>query len=220
MKRNKSFMISYMQLRTLIGVLGMLLPFICVGGAYVLSDVKIYDSISMYYYSNMRDVFVGILVCVSLFLMTYKGYESIDNVITKVSGIAGFCIAIFPCENLRYTKPVSVFLIGTRTSNYIHLFSAVLFFALLAINSIVIFTKSDKKVIRNTRKYYRNMLFRISGFIILASLAVLILATLLMKETTRINSRITLITEIIMLFSFGISWLVKGGALLKEEKQA
>lgn len=202
----------------LIGVLGMLLPFICVGGAFLLSDIKIYDSISMYYYSNMRDVFVGILICVSFFLMTYKGYELIDNILVKVTGVFGICIALFPCENLAYSKPVGIFMLSNRTTNYVHLISAVLFFLLLAINSIFRFTKSDTKVLRRTKKYYRNLVYRISGYIMIISLSILVLSTLIMNETMRIKSKVTLITEIVMLFGFGISWLVKGGILFKEEK--
>ncbi len=220
MKRNKSFIISYMQLRIFIGLLGMLLPFICVSGALFFADKRIYPSISMYYFSNMRDVFVGILISVSFILMTYKGYEIIDSVLTKITGIAGICIALFPCENIVYLKSASVFMMSNKKTNIIHLISAFLFFLLLALNSIFRFTKSETKVLRGTKKYYRNILYQISGYIIIISLIILVYAILFTSNSLQNNSKIILILEIIMCFSFGISWLVKGGALFKEEKKS
>jgi hypothetical protein len=41
-----------------------------------------------------------------------------------------------------------------------------------------------------------------------------------MEVKVRVESRITSLLEIIVLFAFGISWLAKGGAVFKEEKKA
>ncbi len=89
--------ISYKALRRLIGFLGMLLPIVLIIGGWIFAKDAIQQSISLYYYSNMRDFMVGILFLVGLFLMTYKGTLVIDNVITTITGIAGLSVAIFPC---------------------------------------------------------------------------------------------------------------------------
>lgn len=206
-----------MHLRVLIGILGMLLPFICLCGSLLL-HTKVHDSISMYYHSHMRDIFVGIMIFVSFFLISYKGYTLPDTLIYKITGIAGLCIALFPCKNIVYSRPVGAFLVNNSTSDYIHLIAAFIFFVLLAINSIFLFTKSDTRVLRGTKKYYRNILFRTSGYIIILALIVLLYAELIMRDSIRIKNKITLILEMIMLFSFGVSWLVKGGVMFKEEK--
>lgn len=97
--KNMSLIVSYLTLRKLIGILGILLPFACLLGGSLLQNAPVLDSISAYYHSNMRDVLTGLLVGVSLFLITYKGYESRDTLVAILSGIAGLGIAIFPCES-------------------------------------------------------------------------------------------------------------------------
>lgn len=218
MKRNKSIVISYMHLRTLIGVLGILLPFVCVFGSLPYNGFVVQDSISMHYYTNMRDIFVGILIGVALFLMTYKGYERIDNVVTNLTGAFAIGIACFPCINPDWTEPVSLLLLPNSVTNIIHTLSALSFFSLLAANSIWIFTKSSRPVEKDSRKYRRNQLFVACGAAIFACIGILIPVTIFTSDAFRKESRITLVLEIVMLVAFGVSWLVKGGAILPDLK--
>jgi small-conductance mechanosensitive channel len=216
-KRNRSIIISYLTLRKLIGILGILLPFICVLGGFLFSDFPIRSSISSYYHTNMRDFFVGLLVGVSLFLLTYKGYERIDNIVTGIIGFAGLNVAIFPCLNtIAPTEPVGIFQISPVLSNNIHLISAFTFFFLLAINSIFIFTLTKSKSIPKTRnKKIRNYIYIGCGVVILLSLLILFIRALVGAEVE--NSKTLLVFETIMLLAFGISWLVKGETLFKDK---
>ena len=215
--RNRSVIISYISLRRLIGILGMLLPFICVLGGILFANISVRTSISSYYHTNMRDCFVGLLVGVSLFLLTYKGYERIDNIITGIIGIAGFGIAVFPCLNIiASTDPVGIFQISPFISNRIHLACAFTFFFLLAINSMFIFTLTKSEKIPKTRnKKIRNYIYISCGVVILLSLLILFIRSLVGAEVE--NSKILLIFETIMLLAFGISWLVKGETLFKDK---
>lgn len=216
-KKNKNIIISYISLRRLIGILGMLLPFICVLGGFLFSDLPVRSSISSYYHTNMRDFFVGLLVGVSLFLLTYKGYERIDNIVTSIIGLTGLGIAIFPCLNsISLTEPVGIFQISPAISNKIHLACAFIFFFLLAINSIFLFTLSKSKKIPKTRnKKIRNYIYVGCGIIILLSLLILFVRSLVGAEVE--NSKTLLVFETIMLLAFGISWLVKGETLFKDK---
>jgi len=218
-EKNKSIIISYLSLRRLIGILGMLLPFICVFGGLVFSDLPIRSSISSYYHTNMRDFFVGLLVGVSLFLMTYKGYEKIDNIVTGIIGLAGFGIAIFPClKSIASTEPVGIFQLNPVISNSIHLICAFTFFFLLAINSIFLFTLTKSKNIPITKdKKIRNYIYVSCGIVILLSLAVLLIRSLVSVEVE--NDKTLLVFETIMLLAFGISWLVKGKTLFKDQTE-
>jgi cytochrome bd-type quinol oxidase subunit 2 len=218
MKRNRSIVLSYLQLRKLIGFLGVLLPFVCVAGSFRFAHIEMQNSISMYYYSNMRDVFVGILICVSLFLITYQGYETVDNIVTNVTGVMGAGIALFPCGNPAFHDPVGIFMLPNSTTNWFHLSSAATFFILLAINSIWLFTKSDKPVRKHSRKYYRNIVYCVCGIVILACMAALVPVMIFCSADFMNRTYIILALEIIMLFAFGASWLVKGGSLLKDER--
>jgi len=64
---------SYLALRKAVGWIGMLLPFVLMCGVSLIfkSDIKL-QNISMYYYTGMRDVFVGALCAIGLFLFFYK----------------------------------------------------------------------------------------------------------------------------------------------------
>lgn len=212
-KRNRSIIISYLSLRRLIGILGILLPFICVLGGLLFSDLPIRSSISSYYHTNMRDFFVGLLAGVSLFLITYKGYERIDNIVTGIIGFTGLGVAIFPCLNSLASKElVGIFQINPIISNKIHLVCAFTFFFLLAINSIFIFTLTKSKNIPKTRnKKIRNYIYIGCGIIILLSLAILLIRALVGVEVE--NDKTLLFLETIMLVAFGTSWLVKGKTL-------
>lgn len=213
--------ISYSTLRKLIGYGGILLPFICMGGAALIGGKCIQESVSMYYYSNMRDFFIGVMAVVSLFLMTYKGYCWVDDMVTTSSGLMGLLLALFPCMlNKDATDPVGIFMLKQSTSETIHVISAALFFILLAVNSIWLFTRSNTKWKDFTfRKKFRNIIYVSCGVIILVSLALLVILTIALGAAYVSEHRIPLILEIIMLAAFGFSWLVKGGSLLKDVQE-
>lgn len=91
---------------------------------------------------------------------------------------------------------VSIFLILYRGYN-IWDTAAFILFIMLALNSILLFSKSD-----NVKK---NRIYKICGWIILGDLMLFALNALFfhLKWTVIVN-------ETVMLFAFGISWLVKG----------
>lgn len=216
-KGNKDIVISYKSLRRLIGFLGILLPLICISFGWFFGEYKIQQSISIYYYTNVRDFFVGTLFVLSLFLMTYKGSYRVDNWITTITGFAGLLIALFPCYNPDYENvPVGLFQLISETSNYFHQTSAATFFLLLAINSIFLFTRKEGVVTK--QKIKRNMVYITCGIIILVCFIGLVLSMLLFTFEQRLNNKIILIFEAIALLAFGISWLVKGQTIIPDKK--
>ena len=52
-RQNRSMIISYIVLRQLNGWLGILLPFVCIAGALLISGERVQTSISAYYHTNM-----------------------------------------------------------------------------------------------------------------------------------------------------------------------
>ena len=50
------FVISYLELRRTIGILGMGLPLMLVGGAWIIFGVGLQISLSVYYHTPMRDI--------------------------------------------------------------------------------------------------------------------------------------------------------------------
>ena len=136
--------INTVRLRTMIGWLGMLLPWIV-----VILNLGFPPSISAtYFVSTCITPFMIILGSASLLLISYKGYDWTDDLVLTGSGIAGLSICLFPCLPSEHLNSVvgllgGTFAIPAAVSNIIHLVSAIIFFALLAYNSFFLFTKSD-----------------------------------------------------------------------------
>ena len=218
-RKNENPVLSYMRMRQAIGVAGIALPLGCFLAGLAFSGLGLQDSISAYYYTNVRDVFVGILVWVGLFLLAYKGHERIDNIATSVSGIAGIGIAAFPCYVEGKSGAASgVFQIDPRLSDILHLSFAGLFFLLLALISIFLFTLTDPTKKPTKRKGDRNKVFVASGSIIIfCLLSFLVLRFLIIGPKNFDNSPWTFALETLMLLAFGVSWLTKGETILGDE---
>jgi hypothetical protein len=216
--KNQSLIISYLTMRRFIGVLGIALPIIVVLGGFIQNGFVILDSISNYYYTNMRDFFVGILCGVSLFLISYTGYEKIDNIVGNISGIFAFGIIIFPVS-MYCGKDVRIgmFLLNDTISGYIHLIFSALFFISLSFNSLFLFTKHAPGPI-SKEKRHRNVIYRLCGIVMILSMFCIVTYTAFFKNTLLWKVHPVLILESIALFAFGISWIVKGNTLYKDKE--
>ncbi len=214
--------LSYITLRQLIGLLGLLLPAVCILGGYTFAGLDIQRSISFYYHTNMRDFFVGLMFGVGFFLLSYKGYARIDTVLAVIMGVSGLGIAVFPCipapaQTLAHTNFIGIFMLPERTSDILHIVCAGIFFTTMAVTSTFIFTKSKKPKHHQTkRKRMRNIVYIICGIIIFISLGLLVLLQLILPKIVIVSYKIVLVLESIMLAAFGISWLIKGETLLKD----
>ena len=186
--------INTARLRAMIGWLGMLLPWIVVGLTWGFPP-----SISATWYTNACTPFMIILGSASFLLISYKGYERIDDVILTCSGIAGLMICLFPCKNpWEELDKVGTFMVDMQTSHIIHSVSAIVFFALLAYNSIFLFTKTSGEMTANKKK--RNIIYKVCGVGMLAAFLILLFPAFPIKVW---------LTEAFALFFFGISFLTK-----------
>ena len=214
-ERNRSMILSYLGLRRLIGILGILLPLICIAGGYLFSGIGIQPSVSAYYHTNIRDFFVGLMVCTAFFLATYKGYERIDTLASISAGVSGFGLAIFPClEGEDIQTPVGILQLPAGSTGTLHLVFSILFFIILALISLFLFRLSDKKKEERSRgKIRRNRVYLVCGLVMLVSLFLLLMVFLWVPPHITARYKLILIGETIMLLSFGTSWLTKGKAL-------
>lgn len=184
--------INTVRLRATIGWLGMLLPWIV-----VLLIGYIPKSISATWYTNACTVFMIILGSASFLLISYKGYELLDDILLTCSGISGLGICLFPCAITKTHEKVGTFLIDSQVSDILHCVFAVIFFGLLAYNSLFLFTKSVGGITPNKRA--RNIIFRVCGIGMVASFAIILLP---------IPCKMW-VTEAVALLFFGISFLTK-----------
>jgi len=204
-----NLIISYLTLRKVIGWLGMGLGIFCFVGGLVFAGI-VKDSISAYYHSNMRDVMVGVLMIAGAFLVSYKGYDKLDDVMSNVAGISAIVVGLFPCYSGQ--TRLGFMLLPGKFVGVVHFVSAGVFFLTLAFISYFLFTKSGEKV--TYRKRQRNKVYRVCGIVIFVSVLVLALAGLFVPSEITKALLLTLVVEIVMLIAFGISWLVKGEVLL------
>lgn len=209
-------LISYRTLRRAVGWLGVLIPVILIGGGYLFGNCKIIQpSISHYYYTNVRDLFVGTLCGVSLFLFCYSGWSKMDSRCANLAGFLGLVVALFPTNIIGssgkyyYCQQKIVSFTDIPYHNIIHLTSAALFFLTLAFISIFLFTKSNRPPSKRTdEKKTRNRIFRICGAIMIG--CILAIGIYFIAGKNEEENPTTLILESIALLAFGISWLTKG----------
>jgi hypothetical protein len=166
----------------------------------------------------MRDLFVGILCGVALFLISYRGYEQIDDIVANISGLFALGIVFFPTAMFSgKAVRVGMFMIPDNISENIHLTFGALFFLALSFNSLFLFTRRHPGVMGKEKKR-RNVIYRCCGIVMILSLACITLYTVFFRMTFIAATNPVLILESVALFAFGVSWLVKGHTLFRDRR--
>lgn len=192
---------SYLALRRAVGWIGILLPFaLMLGVVIIFRGQALQDSISHYYYTGMRDVLVGSLCAIALFMFFYCGYDKHDNWAGNLAGIFALGVAWFPTTE---GSPID-------TIGMIHFAFAALLFLTLAYFSLVLFTKSGPKP--TPRKILRNRIYVVCGVVMLLCLVGIAVYKLFLTHVGFL-CRFVYWAETIALVAFGVSWLTKGGTL-------
>jgi hypothetical protein len=229
--------VSYMFLRQIVGWIGILLPPVLLVGAAVSSTASRPGSMSGYYYTDMRNIFVGALCALGIFLLAYDGYDDVDRWITTIAGFGAIGVALCP------TKP-AVCPAGTqacRASSVAHLsttqqvvgdihlvFAAATFIALglmalrfakggmtppgqSALGQIRYGLGFGQPNVGDQPQRYRgeNLMYRASGITILACVPLAALSNLL-PAPVNAHWPLLFIFEAVAVFAFGFSWFVKG----------
>lgn len=197
---------SYLFLRRAIGLIGLALPAVLIIGKVLVDGDSLLGSISGYYYTDMRDVYVGSMCAIGVFLLSYRGYGPVDDIAGDIAAVAAIGLALFP------TTPSDA---PTRTDQIIgilHLVFAAAFFLTLAFFCLFLFTKTDREQ-PSRRKVQRNQVYVVSGLIILVSLVLIVLASLLPNTVTG-SLHPALWLESVATLAFGLAWLTKGEAIL------
>ncbi len=209
---NDKLVFSYLTLRKAIGILGMALPFTVSLGARILFHTGIQSSISSYYYTGMRDVFVGSLFAIGFFMLSYRGYERRDDIAGDLVCCFAIGVALFPIA------PEGTVTSSARLIGYAHLVSAALFFLTLMYFSLYLFTKTDPDKSPSKRKLQRNKIYRACGYTMGACIALIVIYYLLPSKLGALLETYKPVywLEAIAILAFGISWFTKGEAILKD----
>ncbi len=209
--------LSYYRVRQALGWLGLSLPLILIlGGMVSLGDME--PSISDYYHTLLRDLFVGIMTAIAIFLIAYPGHlrqsgEAIsDDSVTTLAGIAALGVAFFPNEGPAGSavSSVSQAMLGSVGAAIGHYASAIVFLLCLAYICLVKFAR--------TAKPYRRKIYRSCGWLILVMAGLVILASWFKirgpaaPQAIVNDLRLVLWLEAIAVWAFALSWLTKGRA--------
>jgi hypothetical protein len=212
---------SYLLTRTIVGIMGILLPFILiVGEVYFLrGGVHVRGSLSAYYHTSMRDIFVAGLCVIGFLLITYMSglTRTWDFWLSLVAGVALLFVVFFPTRRPGLSQdaplcgttpepggcsPVQQ-QFGENLVAGVHFAGAVVFILSLAWISFL-FARREKKY----RSEPMARVQRICGWTILGAVAWVVLGELLKIEIGELTP--LYLGEVISVWAFGVSWLLKG----------
>src|SRR5918992_2073804 len=174
---NQNAVLSYWALRRSVGAIGVALPLVLAIGGMVAFDVGLQSSISAYYYTGMRDVFVGSMCAVGVFLLSYR-FGKLDDVLGDVAGVSAIGLALFPTAAASASG-------WDRAAGIAHFVFAAVFFGALAIFSLVLFTRSGGD--ETPRKLVRNWIYRVCGWPFVSSFVRAGPAALLLDKTEKVD---------------------------------
>jgi len=216
-QQNSNYEISYKAIMIAVGILGALLPGIVLLITFSIGKCSsVQYSLSHYYYTIAGDVFVGLLTAIALFLIAYKGPEFQDNLFTNIAGLLALLIAFFPSTNNEDVKCFLFELSNNKFVTTVHFTAATFFLLILSGISLFLFTKTKGKKTRE--KELRNKFYYVCGAMIFLSIIVLALFYNIDSLTPYVESyHLTFWLEWMALFSFGLSWLIKGGFILRDK---
>lgn len=218
---NDGYVISFLTLRKAVGILGMVLPFVLLIGYFLFEKgCKFPPSISHFYYTDMGNLFVGILCAVALFLFTYNGYDKRDMIASKLGGTFALIVAMFPTNFGKYTldECSRITQQSNAFSNAMHYGGAVLLFSTFAYFSLVLFVKSSQEGNIHGQKLIRNYIYKTCGWVIVVCIVAIALIGIIDSWYQALKHlKPTYVLETIALLAFGYSWLIKGETFFKDE---
>ena len=237
------FRLDQRRLAFWVGLIAVFMPFIMFFSQYF--GVVMRESISHYYYVPfLGGIFVLSLAFIATFLIAFRGVSKWQSRLATAAGWLAFGIAFFPTNewgfNLdKYADQKSLLFIKiaqsdinpavliehnnlknafalSNNSGTLHFLFAALFFVLLAIYSLFIFTQSEDGVSKingqlTPIKKLRNKIYYASGSLII--FCILLIASNLLPNLWGFfwnDYHLTFWFESLALFAFGIAWLVNG----------
>ncbi|WP_372715590.1 hypothetical protein [Novipirellula sp.] len=212
--KTNALVLSYMGIRRAIGVSGFLLPIVLGPVGWLLFGIDFQDNISSYYHTGLRDIFVGTMCSIGIFLFCYRGYDRIESWTANLGCVSALGVALFPLD------PNSDPLYQKSLIGYLHSISGGVFFLTLATYSLFHFPSSKA----NNREMEpheteRNFVYRASGVVILLSMAAMGgYLFLISPEWKRTLNEYNFLfwMEWIAVWAFASAWLTKGRTIIAD----
>lgn len=227
---------TYLALRALLGLIGILLPILLVL-FWLYDEYCLRTSISAYYHSGMRDVFVGSMCAMGIFLFTYTGNNRAESWVANFAGLGAIALALLPTarrcieavegvcgsQDCPTNGPSRVLLdlrdsIGYEvTVSWLHYFGAGVFLVLIAVLcgfffTTTIDTATKFRRISENSAWWRNVLYIFLSAIIVLCLFMIVLDDLVERLVGIDYDELSAVfwLEALAVWAFGYAWLVKG----------
>ncbi|MGB0505057.1 MAG: hypothetical protein ACPGGK_02580 [Pikeienuella sp.] len=200
-----------------------------------------YISISHFYYAQFwGDVFVGALVFIGAFLISYRGASRSESRLATIAGLAAFAVAALPtsergcslesfsgraladfnlAEGAKYVTitPASdnnTFFLLFKNADTLHFSAAAVLFAFLAYYSLFVFTRKAPE--HTEKRGGSNPAKRNRNWVYYVSGGLIVFSMLVLAAKTILGFewwntyRLTFWFEALALWAFGTAWMVKG----------
>ena len=188
---------DYRLLRLIMGIIAFCLPLL----VDMVSSSEL-ASISASYYTEARDVFVGLLFVVGALLLAYQGHNKLENRSSNIAAVAAVGVALFPTAEAPGTGGWMAL---------VHYASAITLFGILAFFCFGPFRIRTKG--KDGMKGRRARVYLTCGCVIVASVVGLLAAKLLLPADVVIRFELTYWAEFLALWAFGIAWITAGKVL-------
>ncbi len=210
----RTLVVSYLGVRRAIGGVGLLLPIVLGPVGLLALGIPIQDNMSSYYHTPLRDIFVGAMCAIGIFLFCYRGYDRVENWTGNFGCVSALGVALCPLD--AFSDPLH----QKSILGYLHSASGGVFFLTLAFYSLYHFPSSridpGEAAPHQPR---RNFIYRASGIVILLALIAMGAYLLLIPEAwkRRCNAVHFLFwMEWVAVWAFAAAWLTKGRAILAD----
>jgi hypothetical protein len=215
--------LSYYTMRRMVGLLALALPFALAAGSILaalllsgqLPHPLLQRSISDYYYTPMRDLYVGSLCAIAAFLACSRGHDLHEEVTGYLAGVCVLGVACVPSFNPRSSRYTH----GDFIFGMIHNVFAALMYLTLAYICIFLFRKSSPAQLFTRRQRDRNRIYAASGLVMVACMIVMTSLTIQTTIERRHPSHLLFWCESCALCCFGIAWLTKGEGFMRDKRQ-
>lgn len=206
MRKDSDLVVSFLTLRQMIGWIALLMPWVVRIGAQGMQHLDMQASVSAYYYTDMRDVFVSTLVLVGILMTCNRTKRPTDNAVSIAAGIAAMGVGLVrpnPINaNIEHiqTCPQDLNCMFPFLRNVHGVFAAVLFTLLFVMVTFLFPRGTPALADRELR--LRNIVYRVCGAIMLVCFVAI-----------GISRESYFLPEAVAIFAFATAWLVKGQAV-------
>lgn len=202
---------AFRRMRYGLGLLGFLLPFLLALSGRLVDGV-VQPTISDVFHTTQRDLLVGGLSVIGVFLAVHRGWRRhpgrwvSPDLIVILAGIAAMGVAFFPNESTEVVT-MSQKVLGLTFAPVLHYAAALLLYLMMSLTCFLIYAPDAEGV---ERRFYLLM-----GRVIFASGVMVMVLSGIKNNTDGTFARLIIAHNLVFwdeslgVWAFSVSWLVK-----------